>query len=120
VTPWATVDLRDGEDPSVNDDWRRFCDVVNKNTMERNDMSWLPTHVKEPESTGGNYLKIGEGETVNVRIIGTWEKGFIEGWEVWEEVDGKPVPRRYRDKSAIPAGDYRDKPRYFLGWLDHA
>lgn len=76
-------------------------------------MSWLPTHVKEPESSGGNYLRINEGESITVRIISTWDKGFIEGWEVWEEIDGKRTPRRYREKTAIPTGDYSDKPRYF-------
>ena len=76
-------------------------------------MSWLPTHVKEPESSGENYLRIETGQTVPVRIIGTWDKGFIEGWEVWEELDGKPTPRRYREKQAIPEGEYTDKPRYF-------
>ena len=110
ITPWAETVL---DDESINNDWPRFCEVVNYNIERKNDMSWLPTHVKEPESSGGNYLRINEGENVTVRIIGTWDKGFIEGWEVWEEIDGKRTPRRYREKTAIPTGDYSDKPRYF-------
>lgn len=79
--------------------------------------NWIPEHAQEPESSGDSYLKIPEGETINVRIIGSWDKGLISGFEVWEEVDGKRVPSRYRDKAGIPEGNYLDKPRFFWAVL---
>jgi hypothetical protein len=120
ITPWAETVL---DDESINNDWPRFCEVVNYNIERKNDMSWLQ-QLKEPESGSDKYLRIEEGQSLTVRIIGAMptdeypdDKGFIEGWIVWEEINGKRTPHRYRTREAIPTGDYTDKPKYWWATL---
>ena len=56
---------------------------------------FLPADYVAPK-TANDYLKIGEGETHRIRIMGTHkdEASFIRGWEAWD-VDNHPHREKY-------------------------
>mgnify|MGYP003147778203 CR=1 FL=1 len=56
---------------------------------------FLPEDYVGPK-TANDYLKIGEGETHRIRIMGTHkdEASFIRGWEAWD-VDNHPHREKY-------------------------
>ena len=56
---------------------------------------FLPEDYVAPK-TANDYLKIGEGETHRIRIMGTHkdEASFIRGWEAWD-VDNHPHREKY-------------------------
>jgi hypothetical protein len=78
-------------------------------------MSWLPPDYKEPEKTGGKYMKWKEGENV-FRIMST----PIHGAVGWTSVDGKKKPIRKRPGEAFQMNEVemteRNSPKHFLAF----
>ena len=55
-------------------------------------MPFLPTNYEEPQTAGGNYLRLEAGETAKVRVM---SPSPLLGWEVWtEDVEGRKCHRR--------------------------
>ena len=78
---------------------------------------FLPSNYEAPATAGG-YLKILNGETHRIRIMGSFKfpSTAIMGWEGWTD-DSKPMRREYSTKGYddLTVLDRDGKPRHF--WL---